>query len=79
MELTAYDSKFYTEPLHYQRSWIANPKGKTRESACTENNTDVTAGHLGFGPGPIRADGTRGYNVSTLPENPPGPEAYGVK
>jgi hypothetical protein len=79
LELTVYDPKFYTEPLHYQRSWIANPKGKTREAACTENNVDVAAGHLGFGPGPIRADGTRGYEVSTLPENPPGPEAYAIK
>jgi len=62
LELTVYDPKFYKEPLHYQRSWIANPKGQTREEACTENNIDVTGGHLGFGPGPIRADGTRGYD-----------------
>ena len=29
---------------------------------AAENNVDVTGGHLGFGTGLIRADGTRGYD-----------------
>jgi hypothetical protein len=62
LELTVDDPKFYAQPLHYQRSWIAHPKQLTKEQACDENNIDVTGGHLGFGPGPIRADGTRGYD-----------------
>lgn len=62
LELTVNDPKFYTEPVHYQRSWIAHPKQQIKEEACSENNIDVSGGHLGFGPGPIRADGTRGYD-----------------
>lgn len=70
LELTVDDPKFYKEPLHYQRTWIA-AAGHTREQACSENNIDVTEGHLGFGPGPIRADGTRGYdNPAPLPPPP---------
>jgi hypothetical protein len=38
------------------------------EYACGENNVDKS--HLGFGPGPIRPDGTRGY-VDPAPLAPP--------
>jgi len=68
LELTIDDPKFYTQPIHFQRTWVASPGQHTREQACSENNIDVSAGHLGFGPGPIRADGTRGYdNPAPLP------------
>jgi hypothetical protein len=64
-------TKFYKEPVHYQRSWVASVGGHTREQACSENNFDVVGGHLGFGPGPIRSDGTRGYdNPAPLPPPP---------
>jgi hypothetical protein len=71
LELTIEDSKFYTQPIHFQRTWILVPGQLVREEACSENNIDVTGGHLGFGPGPIRADGTRGYdNPAPLPPLP---------
>jgi hypothetical protein len=36
------------------------------EYACSEDNVDRD--HLGFGPGPIRPDGTRGFmNPAPLP------------
>jgi len=71
LDLTVEDPKFYQVPVHYRRTWIAAPGRHTREQACSENNIDVSAGHLGFGPGPIRADGTRGYDdPSPLPPLP---------
>ncbi len=71
LDLIVDDPKFYKEPVHYQRSWVASVGGHTREQACSENNFDVVGGHLGFGPGPIRSDGTRGYdNPAPLPPPP---------
>jgi hypothetical protein len=71
LELTIEDPKYYKQPIHFQRTWVAAPGQHTREQACTENNIDVSAGHLGYGPGPIRADGTRGYdNPAPLPPPP---------
>ena len=69
------DLKFYTRPFNYARTWIAgNPDDQLEEYACSENNIDRE--HLGFGPGPIRPDGTRGYlNPAPLP--PPLPKAAG--
>ena len=65
------DPKFYTRPFTYSRTWIAGGPGEElHEYACSENNVDQS--HLGFGPGPIRKDGTRGYeNPAPLP--PPVP------
>jgi hypothetical protein len=61
------DPKFYTRPFNYSRTWIAgNPDDQLQEYSCSENNIDKE--HLGFGPGPIRKDGTRGYdNPAPLP------------
>jgi hypothetical protein len=71
LELTIEDPKYYKQPIHFQRTWVAAPGQHTREQACTENNIDVSAGHPGYGPGPIRADGTRGYdNPAPLPPPP---------
>jgi hypothetical protein len=54
------DKKFYTKPFTYQRTWVlGKPEEELHEYACSENNVDRE--HLGFGPGPIRADGSRGY------------------
>jgi len=63
------DPKFYTSPFHYQRTWVAGAPGQTlAEYSCSENNVDRE--HLGFGPGPIRPDGTRGY-IDAAPLPPP--------
>ena len=61
------DPKFYTRPFTYARTWVAGKADEeVHEYACSENNVDHD--HLGFGPGPIRKDGTRGYeNPAPLP------------
>jgi hypothetical protein len=66
------DPKFYTRPFTYARTWVLGTKDEEiHEYACSENNVDQK--HLGFGPGPIRKDGTRGYeNPAPLP--PPLPK-----
>jgi hypothetical protein len=67
------DPKFYTKPFTYQRSWLLGaPTQILGEYACNENNVDRE--HLGFGPGPIRPDGTRGY-IDPAPLPPPIPRA----
>ena len=54
------DPKFYSRPFTYSRTWVVGqPDEETKEFSCSENNADV--GHLGFGPGPIRPNGERGY------------------
>jgi len=54
------DKKFYTRPFSYARTWVLGKPGEEiHEYSCSENNVDRD--HLGFGPGPIRADGSRGY------------------
>ena len=67
LHLTITDAKFYTRPFTYTRTWIAGrPEDQLKEYSCAENNK--FASELGFGPGPIRADGTRGYdNPAPLP------------
>jgi hypothetical protein len=48
------------------------PDEEVHEYSCSENNVDRD--HLGFGPGPIRKDGTRGYeNLAPLPPPLPPP------
>lgn len=67
------DPKFYTRSFHYTRTWVhGKPDEELHEYACSENNIDRE--HLGFGPGPIRPDGTRGY-PSLAPLPPPLPPA----
>ncbi len=76
LELTVDDPKFYTHPFHYSRTWVAGRTNEElKEYVCAENNIDRA--HIGPGPGPIRPDGTRGYDVPKLPDVPPSPEAYG--
>jgi hypothetical protein len=67
------DPKFYTRPFTYSRTWVAGkPDEEIQEYSCSENNVDRD--HLGFGPGPIRPDGTRGYSdLAPLP--PPLPRS----
>jgi hypothetical protein len=70
------DPKFYTKPFTYQRTWVLGaPDEELQEYACSENNVDRD--HLQPGPGPIRADGTRGYpDLAPLP--PPLPKTSGA-
>lgn len=75
LELTIDDPKYYTRSFMYSRTWLAGKPGESlKEYSCSENNVDRD--HLGPGPGPIRADGTRGYRVPVLPDTPPPPEFY---
>jgi hypothetical protein len=76
VEVTINDPKYYTRAFNYSRTWIAGRPGEhLREYVCSENNVDLA--HLGPGPGGVRSDGTRGYDVAPLPDVPPSPEAYG--
>ena len=62
------DPKFYTKPFTYSRTWsLGNPDEQVQEFSCSENNHP---GHLGLGPGPVRKDGTIGYEN---PEPVPAP------
>jgi hypothetical protein len=75
VDTTIEDLKFYTRPFQYSRTWVlGKPDEALQEYSCSENNVDQT--HLGFGPGPIRPDGTRGYlNPAPLPPPLPKPAA----
>jgi hypothetical protein len=71
VDTTIEDPKFYTRTFTYSRTWIAGKAGEDlQEYACSENNIDKE--HLGFGPGPIRPDGSRGY-LDPAPLPPPIP------
>jgi len=53
------DPKFYTRPFTYSRTWLlGEPNEHVQEFACSENNHPD---HLGIGPGPVRKDGTIGF------------------
>ncbi len=70
VDMTVTDPKFYTEPVHYQRTWLlGKPGDEVKEYSCAEDNVD--APHLGPGPGPIGPDGQRGYGkLAPLPPPP---------
>jgi len=70
LELTVTDPKFYTQPIHYQRTWLlGRPDQQVKEYSCAEENVD--APHLQPGPGPIGPDGQRGYEkLAPLPPPP---------
>jgi hypothetical protein len=79
LQMTVTDPKYYTRPFTFTRSWVRGNAGQgLTEYACNENNID--AEHIGPGAGPIGPDGTRGYGYQDLqlPDNPPGPERYGL-
>jgi hypothetical protein len=67
------DPKFYTKSFTYSRTWVAGgPDEELHEYSCSENNVDRD--HLGFGPGPILPNGSRGYlNPAPLPPPPTAP------
>jgi hypothetical protein len=67
------DPKFYTKPFTYSRTWASGAAPEElHEYSCSENNVDRD--HLQPGPGPIRKDGTRGYE-DPAPLPPPLPRA----
>ncbi|MGB9069739.1 MAG: hypothetical protein WCC21_14305 [Candidatus Acidiferrales bacterium] len=70
LELSVIDPKFYTEPVHYQRTWLLGAPGQqVQEYSCAEENVD--APHLQPGPGPIGPDGQRGFEkLAPLPPPP---------
>jgi hypothetical protein len=76
LEMLINDAKYYTRPLHFQRTWTRGLPGEgLTEYACNETSTGQT--DIGPGPGFIRPDGNRGYDpAAKLPDTPPGPEAY---
>ena len=68
VETLVEDPKFYTKPFTYSRTWLlGNPNEQVQEFSCSENNHP---GHLGLGPGPVRKDGTIGYE-EPAPVPPP--------
>jgi hypothetical protein len=72
------DSKFYTKPFTYARTWVlGKPDEEVREYSCSENNVDRD--HLGPGPGQIGPDGTRGYAGALKPLPPPLPDTPAKK
>jgi hypothetical protein len=73
--MTVDDAKYYTRPFTFTRTWaIGAPGENLTEYACNENN--ITAEHIGPGPGPIGPDGNRGAGYGALPAEPPGLDAY---
>ena len=70
LELTVLDPKFYTEPIHYQRTWLlGKPGDQVQEYSCSEENVD--APHLQPGPGKIGPNGERGFDdLAPLPPPP---------
>lgn len=75
LDMVITDPKYYTRPIHFSRSWTRGLPGEgLTEYACDESTTGRES--LGPGPGAIRADGTRGYDIEKLPATPPGPEFY---
>ena len=72
LEMVVTDRKFYTRPIHYQRTWLlGSAKDEVPEYSCSEDNVDAT--HLRPGPGRIGPDGQRGYQkLAPLPPPPTG-------
>lgn len=78
LQMTVDDPKYYAQPIRFDRTWTLAPEGLgQQEYACNENNLAVE--NIGPGAGIIGPDGNRGYGKpAPLPEEPPGPEAYGL-
>jgi len=79
VDMTITDAKYYARPFTFSRTWVRGDAGiGLTEYACNENNLD--AEHIGPGAGAIGPDGNRGYGYESLklPDNPPGPEKYGL-
>jgi hypothetical protein len=70
LEEVVTDPKYYTQPIHYQRTWLlGKPGDEVHEYSCSEDNVDEP--HLGPGPGRIGPDGQRGFEkLAPLPPPP---------
>jgi hypothetical protein len=79
VDVTVNDPKYYTEPVHFSRTWERAPEDLGEfEYACNESNLEQ--GNIGPGAGVIGPDGNRGYGKpKPLPATPPGPEDYGLQ
>jgi hypothetical protein len=76
LEMTIDDPKYYTRPLHFQRTWKRGLPGEGLTEYAS-NETSTGQADIGPGPGFIRADGSRGYDpAAKLPDTPPGLDAY---
>ncbi|MET0292093.1 MAG: hypothetical protein ABW136_06970 [Steroidobacteraceae bacterium] len=74
LELTYTDPLYYSEPVRYSRHWVLGaPDEQLQEFSC-EWNTPWVLTHLEPGPGPIGADGNRGFGPDgqSLPDLPLG-------
>lgn len=61
LELTYIDPAYYTKPVRYTRSWVVGEPGEGLKEFSCEWNTPWVVNHLEPGPGPIGADGNRGF------------------
>lgn len=61
LALTYTDPLYYTKPITYSRSWVAGEPGEELKEFSCEWNTPWIVDHLEPGPGPIGADGNRGF------------------
>ena len=67
------DPKFYTQIRSPMRG-PGSPASRTKKFTNTRAARTMSTRSLGFGPGPIRKDGTRGYeNPAPLPPPLPAP------
>jgi hypothetical protein len=71
VEMVVTDPKYYTEPVHYQRTWLlGKPGDEVREYSCSEDNVDLHR-TSNRGLAPICSDGQRGYEkLAPLPPPP---------
>jgi hypothetical protein len=74
LELTYTDPLYYTQPIHYRRSWVLAPAGEQLAEFSCEWNTPWVVEHLEPGPGAIGPDGNRGFgpNGQVVPDLPLG-------
>jgi len=61
LELTYTDPVYYTQPIHYARSWVLGAAGEQLTEFSCEWNTQWVVDHLEPGPGRIGPDGNRGF------------------
>ncbi|MET0337320.1 MAG: hypothetical protein ABW063_06115, partial [Caulobacter sp.] len=74
LEITYTDPVYYSRPITYRRSFIAGAEGEGLKEFSCEWNTWWVVNNLEPGPGPIGANGNRGYgpNAQIVPDLPLG-------
>jgi len=61
LQLTYTDATYYTKPVTYSRHWVLGEQDERLKEFSCEWNTPWIVNHLAAGPGPIGADGNRGF------------------